>query len=69
MESVVICWESCEEEFPIDVPADRQSDELNAGVGVACPECGHAYMFTADGDGEPELQSVDDTSLGENSTL
>ncbi len=66
MESVVECWQGCDEEFPVSVPADRQSDELNAGVPVACPHCSHPYRFTADGDGEPELQSVDSDSLGVN---
>lgn len=61
------CWEGCDEEVEFPGPT-RGTDGLVDGVKVACPNCGHQYKLTQDGDGELELESLDPESLGESAT-
>lgn len=66
MEYISECWNGCGEEFVVHAP-DRSDPRLVEGVQTRCDECGHPYIFTVDGDGEPELQDAEDTeSLGQN---
>jgi len=67
VETPVECWNGCGEEF-IAVSPSRGSDELTDGVPVACTSCGHRYIFTVDGDGEPDLQDAEGEGLGQNIT-
>jgi DNA-directed RNA polymerase subunit RPC12/RpoP len=69
MQTPVECWCGCGEEFVASSPS-RGSDELTAGVRVKCPHCNHPYIFTVDGDGEPDLQDAaeDSGQLGQNIT-
>lgn len=64
MEYIETCYEGCQEEFVVHAP-DRQDSRLTDGVPVRCEHCGHKYRFTVDGDGEPDLQSLDPNSLGD----
>lgn len=65
MQMTVDCWDGCGEEFVVEAPS-RNTDELVEGVPVSCSHCGHGYIFTVDGDGEPDLMSPDPAALGEN---
>jgi hypothetical protein len=64
MQYIVTCWEGCGDDFVVNAP-DRQDPALTDGVQVGCTHCGTPYTFTVDGDGEPSLDSLDD-SLGQN---
>ncbi len=71
MQTIVDCWANpdCGEEFVVESPS-RGSDEIIEGVSALCTFCAHPYVFTLDGDGEPDLQDAADneSSLGENIT-
>jgi hypothetical protein len=60
---VLECWEGCGEEVAFSGPT-HGSDALVEGVAVACPNCGQKYKLTQDGDGEVDLESLDESSLG-----
>lgn len=65
MEYIMECYEGCGEETVVHAP-DRQDPRLVDGVKHVCEHCGAEYVFTVDGDGEPELQSADPESMGQN---
>lgn len=50
------CWAGCGEDVIFEAPVTRFSDDVTDGVPVRCPECGHKYTLTADGDGEVDLE-------------
>jgi DNA-directed RNA polymerase subunit RPC12/RpoP len=60
MQIVEDCYAGCGNEVPFTTAAERGSDELIDGVSVSCPECGHRYTLTVDGDGEADLQDTGD---------
>ncbi len=64
MQFIVHCWEGCDEEFTVNAPS-RGTDALTDGIETKCPHCGRAYRFTVDGDGEPELASLNKDSMGD----
>ncbi len=71
MQYIMECWadENCGKEFTVVAPS-RGTDELTMGIKVKCTNCEHPYIFTVDGDGEPELQDVSGNpdSIGQNIT-
>ncbi len=67
MEMTIDCWAGCGEEFTAQVNASRGSDAITDGIPVQCTLCGYNYKFTLDGDGEPDLEPLDNPEkLGDN---